>query len=64
MAVIYDDTIVVYDYGLTTFDGDAGAGTMTGLSAETATMTGTFTEESTAVGVTEETSTMTATITY
>ena len=54
MAVIYDDTIVVYDYGLITFDGDAGAGTMTGAVAETSSMTGAMTE----------TSTMTATITY
>ncbi len=54
MAVIFDDTIIVYDYGLATYDGDAGAGTMTGAVEETSTMTGDLTE----------TSTMTATITY
>ncbi len=54
MAVTYDDTLTPYDYGLTTFDGDAGAGSVTGAISETATMSGTV----------ETTSTMTATITY
>lgn len=54
MAVIYDDPTVAYDTALVTYDGDTGAGTMTGAVAETSTMTGAVTE----------TSTMTATITY
>ena len=64
MAVIYDDTIVVYDYGLITFDGDAGAGTMTGAVEETSAMTGAMSETSSMTGAMTETSTMTATITY
>jgi hypothetical protein len=43
MAVIYDDLIVVYDYGLTTYDGDTGAGSISGEFTETSTMTGTIT---------------------
>lgn len=43
MAVIYDDLAVAYDTGLVTYDGDAGAGTMTGAISEAATMTGTIT---------------------
>ena len=54
MAVTYDDPTVAYNSGLVTYDGDAGAGTMSGEFAETSTMTGAMTE----------TSTMTATITY
>ena len=54
MAVIYDDLITTYDYGLVTYDGDAGAGSMSGEFAETSTMAGAMTE----------TSTMTLTITY
>ncbi len=54
MAVIYDDPTVAYDTALVTYDGDTGAGTMTGAIAKTSTMTGAMTE----------TSTMTATITY
>ena len=54
MAVIYDDPTVAYDTALVTYDGDTGAGTMTGAIAETSSMTGAMTE----------TSTMTATITY
>ncbi len=43
MAVIYDDPTVAYDTALVTYDGDTGAGTMTGAVAETSTMTGTIT---------------------
>jgi len=43
MAVIYDDLTVTYDYGLVTFDGDQGTGSMAGSMAESATMTGTIT---------------------
>lgn len=28
MAVSYDDTTIPYDYGLLTYNGDAGVGTM------------------------------------
>lgn len=54
MAVIYDDLTITYDYGLVTFDGDAGAGSMSGEFAETSTMSGSMSEGAT----------MTATITY
>jgi len=43
MAVIYDDPTVAYDSGLVTFNGDTGAGSMSGEFAETSTMTGTIT---------------------
>ena len=43
MAVIYDDPTVTYDYGLVTFDGDPGGGSMSGSMSEGATMTGTIT---------------------
>ena len=43
MAVIYDDPTVAYDTALVTYDGDAGAGTMTGAMTETSTMTATIT---------------------
>jgi hypothetical protein len=43
MAVIYDDLIVTYDYGLVTYDGDQGTGSMSGSMSEGSTMTGTIT---------------------
>lgn len=43
MAVIYDDLIVTYDYGLVTYDGAEGTGNMSGSMSEGATMTGTIT---------------------
>jgi len=43
MAVIYDDLTITYDYGLVTFDGDQGAGSMSGSMSEGATMTATIT---------------------
>ena len=64
MAVIYDDPTVAYDYGLVTYDGDAGAGSMSGEFAETSTMAGAMAETSTMAGAMAETSTMTLTITY
>lgn len=54
MAVTYDDATVAYNTALVTYDGDGGAGTMTGAVAETSSMTGDLTK----------TSTMTGTITY
>ena len=64
MAVIYDDPTVAYDTALVTYDGDAGAGTMTGAVEETSAMTGAMSETSSMTGAMTETSTMTATITY
>ncbi len=43
MAVSYDDTTIPYDYGLLTYNGDAGAGSTSGAISETSTMTGTIT---------------------